>query len=656
MRNYDLEDLAPGDAFVANDPHTSGAIHQGDMGLVMPYFYEGELVGWGYVNEHLLDVGGASVSGFAPEARDVFSEAMRFPGVRIVREGRLSRDWQLYISANVRVPVPVLNDIRSMIAALNTGHRRLVKVLDDYGLEKHREFCDINKVLTEQMIRNRIAQLPDGVYSSKSWVEYDGHGHADLYEVALEMTVDGDSMTLRFSGDPQVPAYVNGAWPAVVGQAYTTLQTMFIYDVPVNDGLWRPFTFDLGPAGTIVNSTPPAPVSQSHMETGMRVNRLVADVLSQAMALSPSPALRSRVAGGPNNGAATMTMAGIARESGAPTVIFPTSPTVGLGGAAQTTHDGMDTYGVQCTPGVDQPSVETDESTGPLMVLWRRIEPSSSGAGEMRGGQGLSSALAIRGSGQMAGAAFNNTAEVPPAGAGGGYPGSATDYHIVRGSKLDELIENKAVPTADNIGGEVERVPSKMGALTMDEFDVFVVIDGGGPGLGDPLLRDPQKVAQDVHDGYLLEDVVARVYGVVLDDDGAVDADATERARLAIRKERIGREPARQVDRGAEPEVGISIRLAGDRWQCAYCGEDLGGAADNFRSACVEHTEVAADVFKRRSMFLRESTKDPVVVETDWFCPGCASAVQVDVNIEGAEPHPAPRLTADGLRLAQNGA
>jgi N-methylhydantoinase B len=653
LRNYELDDIKPGDAFVANDPHTSGAIHQGDMGFVMPYFYEDELVGWGYVNEHLLDVGGASVSGFAPEARDVFSEAMRFPGVRIVRDGRLQRDWQLYIASNVRVPVPVLNDMKSMIAALNTGHRRLVKVLDDYGLEKHREFCKINKVLTEQMIRNRIAQLPDGVYSAKSWVEYDGHGKAELYELGLDMTVDGDSMKFTFYGDPQVPSYVNGAWPAVVGQAYTTLQVMFIYDAPVNDGLWRPFTFDLGPAGTIVNSTPPAPVSQSHMETGMRVNRLVADVLSQAMALSPSPMLRTRVAGGPNNGAATMTMAGIQRESGWPTVIFPTSPTVGLGGAAQTVADGMDSYGVQCTPGVDQPSVETDEATGPLMVLWRRIEPSSSGAGEMRGGQGLSCALAIRGSDRMAGAAFNNTAEVPPAGAGGGLPGSATDYHIVRGSDLDDLLTKKIAPTVENIGGTIERVPSKMGALTMDEFDVFVVVGGGGPGLGDPLLREPAKLAKDIGDGYLIRDAVADIYGVVLADNGEVDEQATTDARRKIRAERIGGEPKREVDRGDEPEIGISIRLSDGHWNCAYCGEDLGEASGNFREACVDKTRVASELFAERKMFLRASTQDPVIVETDYYCPGCASTVQVDVNVQGADPHPAPRLTPEGLRLAQ---
>ena len=36
------------------------------------------------------------------------------------------------------------------------------KALEEYGLERHREYCAVNKRLSEQMIRNRIGLLPDG--------------------------------------------------------------------------------------------------------------------------------------------------------------------------------------------------------------------------------------------------------------------------------------------------------------------------------------------------------------------------------------------------------------------------------------------------------------------------------------------------------------
>src|SRR4030088_1534442 len=116
-RQYELSELRPGDGFLMNDPYTSGAIHQGDIGVAMPYFHKGDLVGWGHVDEHVLDVGGSAISGFAPEARDCFSEALRFPALRMIEDGVLDREWREFIRTNVRVPAPVLNDIKSMIAA-----------------------------------------------------------------------------------------------------------------------------------------------------------------------------------------------------------------------------------------------------------------------------------------------------------------------------------------------------------------------------------------------------------------------------------------------------------------------------------------------------------------------------------------------------------
>jgi N-methylhydantoinase B len=655
LRNYELEDIRPGDAFIANDPHNSGAIHQGDVGIVMPYFIADELVGWGYVNEHLLDVGGSSVSGFAPEAKDVFSEALRFPGVRIVRDHQLSSDWELFIAGNVRAPVPVINDIRSMIAALHTGEDRYLKALEEYGLDRHREYCAINKQLSEQMIRNRIELLPDGVYRATEWVEYDGQGIDELHEFTLELTIAGDEIKFAYRGVPQVPAYINGAVPAMLGQTMTTIQMMFLYDVPVNAGLWPAFEFDLGPQGTIVNSVPPAPVSQSHIETGMRVNRIVANLLSQAMALSPSPEVRARVCGEPNNGTCCFVAAGTERGSGRPTVIFPVSPAGPLGGPAQTVVDGLDTYSTQCSPGFNMPSVETDESTGPIRVLWRRILPSSGGAGESRGGNGGTCALAIRGSERMAGAAFNSVAEIPPGGSGGGAPGAATGWHLVLGAALEEHDAAGEVVTEQNLGGAFKRMPAKTGSLVIEENDVFVVRAGGGGGLGDPLLRTAARVAKDVRDGYVSEAVAQGVYGVALTAALEVDEEATAARRAEIRRQRIGAEPARRLLPPERLELGVSIGVRNGNWICARCTETLGPLAANYRDACVSRSEPVTEVFGRRGMQVRGRDENAVVL-WEHFCPSCASSVRVDVALDGGPLPPAPELTEPGASAAERAA
>ena len=53
----------------------------------------------------------------------------------------------------------------------------------------------------------------------------------------------------------------------------------------------------------------------------------------------------------------------------------------------------------------------------------------------------------------------------------------------------------------------------------------------GGPGFGDPMARDPERVAQDVRDGYRLPLKARETYGVALNADGAVDQAATNRLR-----------------------------------------------------------------------------------------------------------------------------
>src|ERR1700722_9941214 len=107
LRYTPVEEIAPGDVFLCNDPHSSGAIHQGDAGIVMPFFYGDELVAWGYVNEHVLDIGGSAVSGFAPAARDSYAETLAFPAVRLGRNGRLDSEWERFIGTNVRLPMTV---------------------------------------------------------------------------------------------------------------------------------------------------------------------------------------------------------------------------------------------------------------------------------------------------------------------------------------------------------------------------------------------------------------------------------------------------------------------------------------------------------------------------------------------------------------------
>lgn len=648
LARHDKSEFRRANAYAVNDPHTAGALHQGDLGLVMPYFFEDELVGWGFANEHVLDIGGSAVSGFAPQATDSYSEALRFSGSRIMNQGTFDPEWLLFLETNVRAPVPVLNDLRSMAAGLHFGQRRLEEIIREYGLEEHRKFCEINKQLSEEMVRGRVHLLPDGEYSSRDWVEYDGHGEPWLLEIGCQITIDGDQLTLRFDGHEQVDAPVNTARPAILGQTMSTLQNMLFYDVPANAGLWRAIEFDLGEPGTLVNSVPPAAVSFGHVATGMRIDKVVRDALSQAISLSPDAGIRARVASQASEGDFLTSLTGVERRTGATTVIFPLAPVVGLGGPAQTVADGLDTYSNSANLGMGMTSVEIEEASAPMLVLWRRIAPSTGGAGMSRGGQGMSTAFRIVGADKMTGMASNSCSEVPTRGAGGGLPGAATTYTILSETAYTDLVDAGQLPTAETIGGVVKQLPAYT-TVSLVEGEVFHIVSGGGGGLGDPLLRAPERVAKDLSDGYISTKVAQSLYGVEVDEAGRADLARTEQLRLRIREGRLGYAPRCSPRPLQELEVGISIRIADNDWVCAYCDSHLGARAGNYREACVSSRLTASEALRPYGMAVRErpAGDDQLYVLTH-YCPECGSNVRTDVVLGERAVPDAPRLIHAG--------
>ena len=387
-------DLAPGDAIVVNDPYTCGALHQADVGIVMPMFHAGEVVGWCFSNVHVLDIGGTAIGGLATTAHDVWEEALRFPPIKIAPRGILDPQWERFIANSVRMPDAVINDLRGMIAAGHTAQRKVDELIERHGLEDYRRLSDAGKELSEQALREKISQLPDGTYEAQEWIEYDGHATEELLNLRCTLTVDGDHMRIAVEGDPQIDAPVVGAPAGVLGCLMSALLCMLTYDIPMNQGIWRHLEFDLGPQGSVVNPLPPAPVSLAHVGCGFRAGRGFNDVLAQACALSGDAQLQARVAGAPQNAVPCALFFG-QNQFGRPTVSVLLSTAIGVGGGAQSTMDGQDCYGAQTMQGTRMPDVEVFEAQEPMLVLYRRLTPDSGGPGALRGGLGMTEATVL---------------------------------------------------------------------------------------------------------------------------------------------------------------------------------------------------------------------------------------------------------------------
>src|SRR5436189_4908068 len=66
--------IAPGDVFLANDPHDGGGLHLQDVVVMRPIFRGRMRIGWASASGHMVDMGGMVPGSFAPAARDCFQE------------------------------------------------------------------------------------------------------------------------------------------------------------------------------------------------------------------------------------------------------------------------------------------------------------------------------------------------------------------------------------------------------------------------------------------------------------------------------------------------------------------------------------------------------------------------------------------------------
>jgi N-methylhydantoinase B len=634
------DDLRPGDGWLVNDAIDSGAAHQGDLAIIMPMFHRNRHLGWGFVNMHVLDIGGFGISGLAPTVHDIYGEGLRFDATRVIRGGVIDPEWERFIADNVRAAGPVLNDLRGMIAANNVGNRKLNEIVETFGYERYERFCAINKDLTEELIRGRIEQLPDGIYRASERIEFDAHGDDLLLELNLRLEVKGSDLYFTYTGAEQIDGYVNTGKGGIWGHTVTALLTTLGYgDFPVNGGIWRPLHIDLGEPGTVFNALAPAPTSFGHGETGMRASKLVKDCLNQAMGISPSPVLRSRVAGKGFDAPNVSSFFGKNQHDAYSVIIYLDIPS-GVGGPAQTIHDGQDAYGCTCQSGAGISDVESHETADPLTFLWRGVVPNSGGPGQFRGGQALEQAFCVTESDLLRGPSMNICGQLPPTGFGGGFPAGASTHYVARDTNVRALLAEGNLPLREYLSGTRENLRNKV-ELSLGRDDVFVMIGGGGSGLGDPLLREPALVATDVRSGYVTDKHARAAYGVVLGSDGSVDAPATRACREDIRRWRLGgATPAKELVSPAE--VGIALlRDAASGWSCGSCAAVLGA---DWRAGATMIESPILERFAELDMLVRERASEPRVMMREHYCPACAAALGVDVVEEGSPELPSPEL------------
>ena len=214
---------------------------------------------------------------------------------------------------------------------------------------------------------------------------------------------------------------------------------------------------------------------------------------------------------------------------------------MGAGVGAFATRDGVDTGGIWFDAKGFMPNVEQIEHTMPILYVYRKEIPDSGGTGKFRGGNAAEWAFIAHKTDRLSHATSACGCAVPTAhGLSGGGPGAPNEYRFLEGSNIQAMFKSGQIPgDITDLEGTIENLQPKQVDIAQTDNDAYAIRWAGAAGFGDPYERDPARVATDVRAETVTAEAAREAYGVVLDADVQVDAEATQQLRERLVRERL---------------------------------------------------------------------------------------------------------------------
>lgn len=501
--------LEPGDVVITNHPYDSGGLstHMPDLQLVRPYFHEGRIVACGWAFVHTADIGGMVPSSIAPQLDELFQEGLIIPPMKIVVRGELNQDFVTLYSANCRMPDANLGDIKAMLVALETGASRVAELIARHGIDT---FVAAQSALVDyacDKARTVQRRIPDGEVAFWDYLD-DDYVSAIPIRVRCAMRVKDGIIHLDFAGtDPQVPAAYNVPTGGVRHPWLTLRLMQFVasYDrsIPLNHGLFENIFVSV-PRGCLLNPEPPAAVG-IRSAAAIRVNDVLTGCLAQMVPdMIPAPSGGTVV---PTVLAEYDATLGTRRVQVMQSLIGGTGARKGADGV-----DGRDSSLANCfnTP------TEASEAEVGAVVTHYGLRPDSGGAGQWRGGTGLTFTMRI----DKAGSAVL---------------GRGLERHVFRPFGILGGLPGAPARVILNYGTDRQVDLGKISMVEPEPGDTVTLMSAGGGGYGDPFARPVEWVLRDVVAGFVSIAAARTDYGVAI-EGGRVDAGATEALRTEPRE------------------------------------------------------------------------------------------------------------------------
>jgi N-methylhydantoinase B len=486
-----IDRLEPGDIVMLNYPYWNSA-HTYDALLFAPVFHGGERpAAFLCVRAHWMDLG-AKDAAYVLDSTDMHQEGLILPGTRIVKRGVIDHEILEIIRFNSRLPEIVTGDFHAQVAAIRIGEQRLTQIYEKFGRSVVERAIEQIFDHGERVARRAVSALPDGSWTAEDWLDDDGVSF-DMIRMEVTVSISGDEIEIDFSGSSDaVPGPVNMPFGATESLARVVVKGLTTPDEPANAGHFRNIRV-VAPPGNLFHAVYPS--ATFTLWTSMVAFELIDKALAQGI---PTMAASS---GGDEPG---FDVTGLHPDTGE---VYVLSNNEGIGWGATPTRDGANGLQHPSTSVVRNTPIEVLEHKTALFHECMELRTDSGGAGRHRGGLGIRRAVRFTADGEML--SMKKKTKTRPWGLHGGHE-AETNAMVVWPDTPKELY----------LG---------MRRVHMLAGETFVNYSAGGGGYGDPLERDPRRVADDVANGYVSPEAAERVYGVVVHADGSF-AEAPSRA------------------------------------------------------------------------------------------------------------------------------
>jgi N-methylhydantoinase B len=469
--------LEDGDVVLCNHPYEGNLPHASDFAVVAPIFHAGELVAFAGSIAHKPDIGGVVPGSTYGQATETFQEGVLLPPLKLYRTGSRNDDLLNLIAANSRQSHLLVGDLEGQVGALHLGRQRVSALCTGFGPAVVMAAIEAMTAASAREFRAALAVLPDGTHEAEGFLDSDGVDQDRPVRLHARATMERGELTIDLTGcDPQCKGPVNLRRALIESCCFYALIGLIDPNLRYSDGAREVVRIVTTP-GSVVDARPPAPVS-TYITSSMKLT----DVLLAA--LGPFKPERAIAHSGGTGGAMTLAWRGEHRRANQ-YEIFGSS----YGGAAN--GDGLSGVTVHLS-NIRGTPIEILESEFPCRLRRFELIPDSGGAGKHRGGMSFRREYEVLAPATLVYRC--DRAKFAPQGLSGGYEGANSRLTLHPGTERAEIMPSSC---------RVELVPG----------DTFEIRAAAGGGFGPPQQRDLATLREDLENGYITVQGLARDYG-----------------------------------------------------------------------------------------------------------------------------------------------